>query len=447
MELYYKLLIGLLKKDTYSKYYKFLDLKAIEQESPMVYKLYKVLDYLHSKVTDRDLTLGDFDLGFTALYPNEAKKEVQTTLERASTILEETSNALSGSNDNEGTDDEAEATQEGRSSTYDSLVEDVLAAIAKRAAATKLIQSALRVIEGNTERDFNEKLKDECEQYLKSYEARPTDDLEYLNDDLEDILAKETSAPGLRWRLSSLNKNLGPLRGGDFGFIFARPETGKTTLLASEVSYMAEQQHGKFAVWFNNEEKGNKVVVRIIQGSLGLTLSEIKDDPRGCTSAYGLRTARSLRFFDRPEISKSEVERTLARLPAGLVVFDQIDKIHGFDGEREDLRLGKIYQWARELAKRYDCPIIGVCQADGHAEGVKRLQMDHVANAKTSKQAEADWMLGIGRTFEPGFESVRYLSLCKNKLVGDDGGDETMRHGFWEVIIRPEIARYEDVSF
>ena len=71
-----------------------------------------------------------------------------------------------------------------------------------------------------------------------------------------------------------------------------------------------------------------------------------------------------------------------------LLVVDQIDKITGFDNDREDLRLGSIYQWFRELAKDY-CPVVGICQADGTGEGVKWLTMGHVANAKTAKQAEA----------------------------------------------------------
>ncbi|MCL5460081.1 hypothetical protein M3M33_15700, partial [Loigolactobacillus coryniformis] len=83
------------------------------------------------------------------------------------------------------------------------------------------------------------------------------------------------------------------------------------------------------------------------------------------------------------------IEDLCSKYSPSLVVIDQIDKVKGFTGDREDLKLGAIYQWARELAKTH-CPVIGVCQADGTAEGVKWLNMGHVTSAKTTKQAEAD---------------------------------------------------------
>lgn len=116
----------------------------------------------------------------------------------------------------------------------------------------------------------------------------------------------------------------------------------------------------------------------------------------------------------------------------------------GFDSDREDLKLGAIYQWARELAKEY-CPVIGVCQSDGSGEGVRWLTMANVANAKTAKQAEADWILGIGKVNDPGYDNLRFLHLSKNKLMGDSDSIPDQRHGRREVIIEPELARYRDI--
>ncbi|MEX5624037.1 hypothetical protein ABFV62_28325, partial [Pseudomonas syringae] len=61
-----------------------------------------------------------------------------------------------------------------------------------------------------------------------------------MSTDLESLLSKTYDGGGLSFRLSALRKMLGPLRKGNFGFIFARPETGKTTFLASEITHMAE---------------------------------------------------------------------------------------------------------------------------------------------------------------------------------------------------------------
>ena len=72
--------------------------------------------------------------------------------------------------------------------------------------------------------------------------------------------------------------------------------------------------------------------------------------------------------------------------------------------------------------------------------------MENVANAKTSKQAEADWILGIGRTHDTALEYIRHFHLSKNKLAGDEDSDPSMRHGRMDVLIQPEIARYRDIE-
>ncbi len=72
--------------------------------------------------------------------------------------------------------------------------------------------------------------------------------------------------------------------------------------------------------------------------------------------------------------------------------------------------------------------------------------MENVANAKTSKQAEADWILGIGKRTVEGYEYSRTLHLSKNKLTGDVDTVAELRHGTRDVGIRPEIARYVDLS-
>lgn len=279
-------------------------------------------------------------------------------------------------------------------------------------------------------------------QTLEPPEVEAVED-EFITDNLDSLLKDIYVAPGLRWRLESLNKHLGSLRKGDFGFVFARPETGKTTFLASEVSYMAEQVE-KPVIWFNNEEGGKKVKARVYQGSLGLPLAQLMASPEKFQEEFLVKTKGCFKLKDKAGIHKNEIESICKRLKPSLVVFDQIDKIMGFDADREDLRLGAIYIWARNLAKQF-CPIIAVCQSDGSGEGQRWLTMANVANAKTSKQAEADWILGIGAIPEPGYENIRFFHLSKNKLTGDPDTVSENRHGKWQVLIKPDIARYQDI--
>jgi len=320
----------------------------------------------------------------------------------------------------------------------DTRIEEYLDKQRSAVMAREVAEMALEVTEGR--KDFNEIL----DKISKMDIDKPLEDeITFVTDDLEELYESQVTTKGLRWRLNCLNQSLGSLRQGDFGFLFARPETGKTTFLASEVTHMATQAEGN-VLWFNNEEQGSKVMMRCIQASLGLSLPELYRDIKGNKEKFIEKTQHKIKIFDQASISYKDVNKICEQIKPSLIIFDQIDKIKGFEEDRNDLMLGSIYQWARELAKDY-APVIAVCQADGTGEGVKWLNMGNVANAKTAKQAEADWILGIGKSNDLGYDNVRYLNISKNKLSGDEDSDPALRHGKLECIIRPDIARYEDI--
>lgn len=321
------------------------------------------------------------------------------------------------------------------------VLKDAIQTLVERHHAYQLALISIDVSEGR------KPLSSILDYYGKLEDKEKIEDVKFVTDNLEELYEETVHKPGLRWRLKALNKMLGSLRKGDFGFIFARPETGKTTFLASEVTFMAGQLKDSDGpvLWCNNEEQGGKVKVRTYQAALGCDLSKLYSDRKRATEYYTKFTKNKINILDSASINKRQIESICKEIKPSLIIFDQIDKIKGFDSDREDLRLGSIYIWARELAKTY-CPVIGVCQADVSGEGKKWLDMGNVANAKTSKQAEADWILGIGTVHDIGLEFIRYLHLSKNKLSGDTDSDPTMRHGRSEVLIKPEIARYADFN-
>lgn len=275
-----------------------------------------------------------------------------------------------------------------------------------------------------------------------------TTQVDFVTDDLDELLNKQFTTPGLRWRLNSLNKALGSLRKGDFGFVFKRPETGGTTFLASEVSFMAGQTDRPI-LWFNNEEQSEKVKIRCYQAALGCKLDSLYKNISTSILEYKELTGGNIRIFPDSSFSADDIERACSNYLPCLVVLDQIDKIRGFASkgkeDRKDLELGKLYQWVRELAKTY-CPVIAVCQAAGSAENKMWLTMDDVAESKTSKQAEADFIIGIGKVHDESKKNLRYFNICKNKLLGDQDSMPELRHGRLTMIIKPELARYEDAE-
>jgi replicative DNA helicase len=306
-----------------------------------------------------------------------------------------------------------------------------------RAIASELAYKALEASEGRST------LEDIANTYAKFEHHELKEENQFVSDELDQLYNTQVGTPGLRWRLNWLNKSLGSLRKGDFGFIFARPETGKTTFLASEVSYFATQTDRPI-LWLNNEEGGSKVMIRCYQAALGLTSKELFSDISTNKELFLNLTGGRIKLFDDASMTSRTVEALCKQLQPSLIVIDQLDKIKGFPEDREDLKLGAIYQWGRELAKDY-CPIIAVSQADGQGEGVKWLNMGHVANAKTAKQAEADFILGIGKSNDEGMGDIRFLNISKNKLIGDEDSNPALRHGRAEVLILPDIARYKDL--
>ena len=272
------------------------------------------------------------------------------------------------------------------------------------------------------------------------------EEFEFITTDLNELLNQVVNSPGLHWRMKTLNKSLGPLRKGNFGFVFARPETGKTTFLCSEVTHMASQLSDDDGpiLWIANEEPGENIQLRVYQAAFGIDLPTLQSDVEGWAKKYNEVFGTKLRISKLQTVSKFQLEKMCAKLKPSLLIVDQLDKITGFDNDREDLKLGSLYQWARELAKQW-CPVIGICQADGTGEGVKWLTMGNVANAKTAKQAEADWILGIGKQNSDGYENIRYLHLSKNKLPGGPFSDPNLRHGKLEVLIEPALGRYKDL--
>lgn len=286
-------------------------------------------------------------------------------------------------------------------------------------------------------------------QYTKLDTPIANDDdfpLNVVTSALDELIESSYAAQGYRWRLECLNKSMGSLRPGDFGFIFARPETGKTTFLTSEITHFLTQPiyPERPIIWFNNEEQGNKVMLRVYQAFFGVTTGQLLSNVKKFKQTFIEQTQGRFYLFDDGNITVKNVESIVARLNPGMVIYDQLTKIKGLKADRDDLRLGAIFQWARELAKGSHAAI-GVSQADGTAENVRYLTMDHVANVKTAVQAEADWILGIGCVHDNTQEWVRYLNISKNKLLGDPDTDPNLRHGRFETIIEPSIARYKDV--
>jgi replicative DNA helicase len=399
-------------REIFTKYYKYVNINYIKTNYNNIYKLFNIIDLYYNKYTTINIiNINELDIYYNSNYLLKDNERKELT-----SLLEEIYN------------------QDINVDTVIGLLEEHR----RRSLAGKVALMALDVESGKkTTEDLLELFNDFEHQQVE------VDSITPINMDLKELYDTQIKTPGLRWRLDWLNKSLGSLRKGDFGFIFARPETGKTTFLASEITHMVSQTDGH-VLWFNNEEQGNKVGIRVFQAALGLTTGELFRNPEVKQSNYEKLTGNRVIILDfEDSSSKARVESVLKQYKPALIIFDQIDKIRGFKGERNDLELKAIYQWAREIAKTY-APVIAVSQASGEAEGKLFLTMDMVDGSKTAKQGEADWILGIGKE-QDNSSRTRYFNISKNKLIGDQDTSPDMRHGSCQVLIKPEVARYESI--
>ena len=287
---------------------------------------------------------------------------------------------------------------------------------------------------------------------LKDVERYIEKDELFVSADLSAIADRITSS-GYEWRLDALNRSLGPLRIGNFVIVAARVEVGKTTFLASEVSYLAQQlPKDRPVVWVNNEEESSVVFFRIVQAALGIESKVIIADSKKAMEDYAALMGDNK---DKIRVTKDmnnvrDLETLFREVNPGLIIFDQLDKVDGFKSdEREDLKLGKIYKWARELARSYG-PVIAASQLSASAVEMKDppfIGLDALRGSKTDKPGEADVVITIGKYKEPKSpeeEMIRTINVPKNKLPG--GGSkqvESDRHGQFLVTIDPIRARYE----
>jgi replicative DNA helicase len=285
-------------------------------------------------------------------------------------------------------------------------------------------------------------------------------------DPIEDLLKAEEDDRGLHFRLPCLNRHLKPLRAGDFGLIAARPDKGKTTFCASELTFMAAQVDALYPdetrsiLWFNNEGPGRNIVMRNFQAALNATtedlvkLSNTPADPgfekyktkvrQDYAAALGGRPG-VLRVFDIHDMWNHEVEDIMKAHRPALVLFDMVDNIKfGGDtnnnGQRTDQLLEAMYQWVRMMGVKHDCAMLATSQLSADADGLSYPTLPMLKDSKTGKQGAADIIITIGALNDPVLENSRYIGTTKNKRVrtGKRGSPQQ------EVFFDSQRGRYKE---
>lgn len=314
------------------------------------------------------------------------------------------------------------------------LLDDILNRLIEVHTCSQIAQVALNVAEGKKVEGI-EQIEHLLSEYKNSLGAM-TDPFEAVCRDDAHELFKDEDDEGIKWSLGFLNATLGPLRSRTLGHIFARPDTGKTSLALNQLAKMAYdfKDTSKKLLFLNNEED-----IRIVRGRLyccllGWTEAQIKADKDQANELFAKKGGDNLLLIGGVNHIRL-VEQHVHTIKPDIVVIDQGPKVN-FPGKEltEVDRKQRLYNRYREMAKEYDCIFISLGQADSASEGRKYLTLNNLDGSKVGIPGELDWCLAIGRIHDPGYEDVRYFNICKNKLTG--------RYRQTEVLFDRKICRY-----
>jgi replicative DNA helicase len=297
------------------------------------------------------------------------------------------------------------------------------------------VTSLLEKWNNGDELDLYKELRNNVERFEQQVDRKVKNP--QVLDPIEDLLKAEENDTGLHWRLPCLNRHIKPLRGGDFVIVAARPDKGKTTFCASELTHMAAQLdvvypgENRSVLWFNNEGPGKKIVMRNFQAALNATtedLVKLSNEPASkgfekyktqvrqqYAAALGGRPG-VLRVFDIHDMWNHEVEDIMKLHTPGVVLFDMVDNIKfggetNNNGQRTDQLLEAMYQWARLMGVKHDCAVLATSQISADPT------LPQLKDSKTGKQGAADVIITLGALNDPVLENSRYIGTTKNKLV------------------------------
>lgn len=257
--------------------------------------------------------------------------------------------------------------------------------------------------------------------------------------DLKASLTYTDRSNGLQWRCNALRKHFnGGLIKSDFGIIAGFVDSGKTSFIASEISFMG-QQIGKddYILWLSNEGDYKSILPRLYCATLNCTDQDLRKHQDSAILKYKEKMhgdSNRIVIKDIQGWAVKDIEKAIKKRMPRLLVIDLLDHVSGFNSynskEQGSFEVyNKLYQWGREIATKY-CPVLGVSQMNGDGEDEMYPSMSKLRGSRVDKQAAATFQLMIGSIINDN--TVRYLSMPKNKINNNRG---------WKVQVRFDAQR------
>ncbi len=253
---------------------------------------------------------------------------------------------------------------------------------------------------------------------------------DYIRTNIRELLAEVANDSGLKLRRWACTRDhiLGLQPGASLA-IAARPDKGKTSLVAAILTDFAPQVHQMYGgerpiLWLNNEGPGKRIIPRVYQAALGKDLNEIMamSNANELDAAYAAAIGSwdMIRIKDMHGASMAQVEQIIEQQRPAVVVADMLANFRlggPQNGANKADGVEQLWQEWREIMVRHEA--IGIATVQISAEGGNMLYPPYSAmkDSKTGIQGATDVILMMGALDMAEAQSLRGISTVKNKFA------------------------------
>lgn len=224
-------------------------------------------------------------------------------------------------------------------------------------------------------------------------------------------------------------------RKGHHIVIFGLTNLGKTGFNVNLGSGVAYQ--GKRVLHLINEDRERDVYVRYVSNLSGMTKHEIRDDPQGANEKARARGLDNVFVKAIRPGTPDQIKHFISRYEPEVVIVDQLRNLQ-MRAENRTNQLEAAATAMRNLAKQCNVLMVSVTQAGDSARNKLVLDSGDVDSSNVGIPAQADLLIGIGADEAAKAEGVRWLSIIKNKISGDES--------HFPVKINTMLSRYTNVG-
>jgi hypothetical protein len=253
---------------------------------------------------------------------------------------------------------------------------------------------------------------------------------EYIDEDVVSILDDEAGDVGIKLPTLLLQQNVKGLLGGVSVAVAARPDKGKTSLLAKILTYAAPQLPEHFdadrpILWLNNEGRGRRIIPRVYQAALDCSVDELYTMSNAGVLVPNYEKAikaprNKIRIKDMHGATLPELEQVIEAVKPAIVCFDMVANFRlpgaGGSGNKADEVEEKWIQ-IREMSVRHDFISFGTVQISDLGDAQLYPPYNALKDSRTGIQGATDIILMMGALNDARAQSLRGLSTPKNKFA------------------------------